>query len=48
LVILKQRLKRYKRDAKYYEKENNYNNWYHEQGIPQLEEEISILTSKLK
>jgi hypothetical protein len=40
LLILKHRLKRYKRDAKWYEKEGNYNNFYHEKGIPDLIKEI--------
>jgi hypothetical protein len=43
LFILKQRLKHYKRNAKYYEKIRCYNNWYHEHGIPQLELRIKEL-----
>jgi hypothetical protein len=38
LIILKQRLKRYKRDA----------NWYDEQGIPDLEKEINKLETMIK
>lgn len=48
LFILKQRLKRYKRDAKWYEKQGCYNNFYHEQGIPNLEEKIQDLEIKIK
>jgi hypothetical protein len=47
LFILKQRLKRYKRDAKWYEKQGCYNNWYHENGIPNLEEQIKLLKFKI-
>jgi hypothetical protein len=43
LLVLKQRLRRYKRDAKWYEKIGNYNNFYHETGIPNLEREIKEL-----
>jgi len=47
LLVLKSRLKRYKRDAKIYEKEGNYNNWYHEQGIPDLEKDITSLKEEI-
>ena len=47
LLVLKSRLKRYKRDAKTYEKEGNYNNWYHEQGIPDLEKDIVSLKEEI-
>lgn len=43
LFLLKRRLKRYKRDAKWYDRQGIYNNWYHERGIPNLEKEIKEL-----
>ena len=47
LWVLKNRLKRYKQDAKWYVNINNYNNWYHEWGIPKLINEIDILEKKI-
>lgn len=48
LFVLKRRLKRYRRDAKCYEKIGNYNNYYHEWGIPHLEWEIDALETKIR
>jgi len=47
LLVLKNRLRCYRRDAKYYEKLGLYNNFYHEQGIPNLEKEIKKLEEEI-
>ena len=48
LLILKSRLKRYKRDAKWYHSQTkNIPNWYDEQGIPNLEKQIQELQSEI-
>jgi hypothetical protein len=47
LLVLKRRLKRYRRDAKWYEDKNCYNDFYHMTGIPKLEKEIKELEEEL-
>lgn len=48
LLILKSRLKRYKRDSKWYHKQGDQPNWYDEQGIPDLDKEIKELENKIE
>lgn len=48
LFILKRKLKRYKKGAKYYEKIGSYNNYYNETGIPNLEKDILKLQNELE
>lgn len=48
LFLLKQRLKRYKRDSEWYHKQGCRPNWYDEQGIPNLENEIKELENTIK
>jgi len=58
LLILKNRLRGYKRDSKWYEKEGNmnefsidnkgnYSDFYHTTGIPNLEKQIEELEKKI-
>lgn len=56
LFILKQRLKKYKHNAKWYHRQNIPNwchqkdipNWYDEQGIPNLEKQIQELEKQME
>jgi len=47
LLLLKNKLRRFKRDANWYVKQGCYNNWYHEQGIPNLEKQIQDLENEI-
>lgn len=48
LLVMKCKLKRYKRDAEWYHRQGAEPNWYDEQGIPDLEKEISELENAIK
>lgn len=47
LLNMKLKLKRYKRDSQWYHKQGAVQNWYDEQGIPNLEKDILKLQNEL-
>ena len=47
LHTLNKRLKQYKSSAKFYARDNNYMDFYHQQGIPHTVRAIRILEDKI-
>lgn len=48
LLMMKSKLRRYKRDSQWYHKQGAQPNWYDEQGIPDLEKDILMLETTIK
>lgn len=48
LLMMKSKLKRYKRDSLWYHKQGAQPNWYDEQGIPDLQKDITMLEETIR
>lgn len=48
LFMMKNKLKRYKKNCEWYHREGAEPNWYDEQGIPNLEKDIKTLEIKME